>query len=115
MFSIPPVSIVLLFFAAFSGGCRQPLLRSAAPQEPARTVAASASVVVHTSLQQGEAPSPNAQQATQKGTHPSGEPKLQDVEEREGPFMFGGQGFTVVLHNKRVPGKQGDFAQALAS
>ena len=115
MFSIPCVSIVLLFFAAFSGGCRQTLLRSAAQQEPVRNVATSASVVVHASSQQGEAPSPNAQRATQKGSHSSGEPNLQDVEEREGPFTFGGQGFTVVLHNKRIPGKQGNFAQALAS
>jgi len=115
MFSIPCVSIVLLFFAAFSGGCRQTLPRSAAQQEPVRNVATSASVVVHASSQQGEAPSPNAQRATQKGSHSSGEPNLQDVEEREGPFTFGGQGFTVVLHNKRIPGKQGNFAQALAS
>lgn len=52
---------------------------------------------------------------SQTATHSSGEPELQDVEERKGPFTLGGQTFTVVAHNKRVSGKQGEFAQALAS
>ncbi len=51
----------------------------------------------------------------QTATHASLEPELQEVEERQGPFTFGGQTFTVVAHNKRVPGKLGEFAQALAS
>ena len=52
---------------------------------------------------------------SQTPTHSSREPELQEVEERQGPFTFGGQTFTVVAHNKRVPGKLGEFAQALAS
>ena len=59
------------------------------PQESARAVAASASVAAQASLPQREAPPTNTQQMSQT--------------------------FTVVAHNKRVPGKQGDFAQALAS
>src|SRR6267142_683882 len=114
MFSIRSVSAVLLLFAAFSVGCRQAPQRSAMPQEPARAVAASASVAAQASLPQRESP-PHTQQMSQTATHSSGEPELQDVEERKGPFTFGGQTFTVVAHNKRVPGKQGDFAQALAS
>jgi hypothetical protein len=75
----------------------------------------SASVAVRAASRQGASPSPNTQQATQKAAHSSGEPELQDVEERKGPFTFGGQTFMVLAHNKRVLGKQGDFAQALAS
>ena len=82
------------------------------PQEPARAVAAGASVTAQASLPQRESPQPNTQQVA---TQSSGEQELQDVEERKGPFTFGGQTFTVVAHNKRVPGKHGDFAQALAS
>jgi hypothetical protein len=116
MFSIRSISVILLPFTAFSGGCRQTLQRSAARQEPARAVAASASVVAQRFLPQDESRSPNTQQTPQRATHSSGEPELQDVEERKGPFTFGGQTFTVVAHNKRMPsGKQGDFAQALAS
>ena len=85
------------------------------PQEPARAVAASASVAAQASLPQRESPPPHTQQMSQTATHSSGEPELQDVEERKGPFTFGGQTFTVVAHNKRVPGKQGEFALALAS
>jgi len=89
MFSIRSVSAVFLLFAAFSAGCRQASQRSAMPQESARAVAASASVAAQASLPQREAPPTNTQQMSQT--------------------------FTVVAHNKRVPGKQGDFAQALAS
>src|SRR5437879_970707 len=111
MFSIRGVSAVLLLFVAFSVGCRQAPQRSAMPQEPARAVAASASVAAQASLPQRESP-PHTQQMSQTATHSSGEPELQDVEERKGPFTFGGQTFTVVAHNKRVPGKQGEFALA---
>jgi hypothetical protein len=115
MFSIRSVSAVFLLFAAFSGGCRQAPQPNAMPQGPARAVAASASVATQASLPQLESPPPNTQQMSQTATHSSREPELQDVEERKGPFSFGGQTFTVVAHNKRVPGKQGDLAQALAS
>jgi len=115
MLSIRCIPAVLLTFVAFSGGCRQTLQRSAAPQEPARAVAAGASVAGRSPLPQDESRSPDTQQVPQRATHPSGEPELQDVEERKGPFTCGGQNFMVVTHNKRVPGKQGDFVQALAS
>ncbi len=115
MFSIPSVSAVSLLFAVFSGGCRQAREPNALPQEPARTVAASASVATQASLPQRESLPPNTQQKSQMETHSSGKPELQDVEERKGPFTFGGQTFTVVAHSKRVPGKQGESALALAS
>jgi len=114
MFSIRGVSAVLLLFAGFFGGCRQAPQRSAIPQEPARAVPARASVAPQASLPQRESP-PNNQQVIQTPTRLFGEPELQNVEERKGPFTFGGQTFTVVTLSKRVPGKQGDFAQALAS
>ncbi len=115
MFSIPGVFSVFLLFAAFSGGCRQAPQPNAVPQDPARTVAVSASVTAQTSLPQRESPPLNTEQLSQTATHSSGQLELQNVEERKGPFTFGGQTFTVVAHNKRVPGKQGEFAQALAS
>jgi hypothetical protein len=113
MSSIRSVSAVLLLFVAFSVGCRQAPQRNAMPQEPARAVAASASAAAQASLPQRESPSPNTQ-VTQT-THSSGEPELQDVKERKGPFTFGGQTFTVMVRSKRVPGKQDDFAQTLVS
>jgi len=115
MFSIRSVSAVFLLFAAFSAGCRQAPQRSAMPQEPAPAVAASASVAAQASLPPRESPPPHTQQMSQTATHSSGEPELQDTEERKGPYTFGGQTFTVVAHNKRVPGKQGESALALAS
>src|SRR5439155_3842597 len=108
-------SAVLLPFAAFSAGCRQAPQPRAAPQEPARAMIASPSVLARTSLPQGESPPPHTQKVTQTPTRSFGEPELQDLEERKGPFTFGGQTFTVVTHSKRLAGKRGDFAQALAS
>jgi len=42
-------------------------------------------------------------------------PKVEDVEERKGPFTIKGETFTVVLHSKRLLGQGGDFEQTLAS
>ncbi len=42
-------------------------------------------------------------------------PRLEDVDERDGPFVVGGKSFTIVHHYKRLPGKNGPDAQALAS
>lgn len=86
MFSIRSVSGFLLLFAAFSVG------RAQAPQR--------------------ESPPSNTQHVSPMATHSSGKPGLQDIEERKGPFTFGGQTFTVVAHNKGVPGKQDEFALA---
>ncbi|MGB9335683.1 MAG: hypothetical protein WCB14_11785 [Candidatus Acidiferrales bacterium] len=115
MFSIRSVSGVVLLFAAFSPGRGQAPQRSTIPQEPVRAEAGSAFVATQASLPQSESPAPNTQQVSQTATHPSGEPEFQDVEERKGPFTFGGQTYTVVAHNKRVSGKQGEGALALAS
>jgi hypothetical protein len=42
-------------------------------------------------------------------------PQLEDVEERLGPFSFGGHSFDVVVNEKRLPGAQDShFAQTLA-
>src|SRR5580704_1744445 len=89
MFSNRTVSGVLLLVAAFSPGFRQ------TPQR--------------------ESPTPNTQQASQTSTRPSAKPEFQNIEERKGPFAFGGQTFTVVAHNLRITGKQGESALALAS
>jgi hypothetical protein len=115
MFSMRSVSGVLLLFTAFCVGCRQAPQRSAIAQEPSRAEAGSASVATLASLPQRASPAPNTQQVSQTATPSSGKPELQDVEERKGPFTFGGQTFTVVAHNKRLSGKQGEFALALAS
>jgi hypothetical protein len=43
-------------------------------------------------------------------------PQLEDVEQRLGPFSFHGENFTVVLHEKRLPGAQDPvFSQTLAT
>ena len=106
---ISGVSAILSLFAAFSVGCKQ------APREPARVLAGSASEATQAPLPQHKSPSPNPQQSTQAVPSAVAEPQLQDIEERKGPFTFGGQTFTVVTHNKRVPGRKGEFAQALAA
>jgi hypothetical protein len=116
------LSSILLFFAALSAGCRQapqPTVSAAAASAPApaRAVTASASGVP-----QAQAPSanPQPQQPSKNQQSPAaaaaaGTPQLEDVEERKGPFTFGGQTFTVIMRSKRVAGKKGDIAQALAS
>jgi len=115
MFLIRRVSAGLLLLGAFSVDCKQASQQSAIPQEATHAMAASVSVAAEASLPQPQSPLPNTQPVSQTARHSSGGPELQDVEERKGPFTFGGQTFTVVTHNKRLPGKQGDFAQALAS
>ncbi len=58
---------------------------------------------------------PQAGQASPVARVPAAElPKVEDVEERRGPFRIGDQTFTVVLHWKRLPGQKGDFGEALA-
>ena len=53
--------------------------------------------------------------ANQAVTAAPGSPKLEDVEERRGPFSLSGQAFTAVLHYKRLPGKTGPDKRALES
>ena len=85
------------------------------PQELAHAVAAGVPMLTQASLPRRESARPHNQQMSQAPAHSSEEPKLQDVEERQGPFTFGGQTFTVVAHNKRLPSRQGEFAKTLAS
>lgn len=116
------LSAVFVLFAAFAG-CKQTPQPGAGPQAPAR-----ATVAVTSPSPQAQAPlpqSPSAEPNAQSNTQPNpqrqgapasaGDPQLEDVEERKGPFTFGGQTFTVVLHSKRVPNKKSESAQALAS
>src|SRR5689334_16995316 len=42
-------------------------------------------------------------------------PKLEEVEDRKGPFTLDGQNFTVVLRSVRIAGAAGPDTQALAS
>jgi hypothetical protein len=102
-------SAILYLFAAFSVGCKQ------APQKPARTLAATAFARAQALSQQRESSSRDPRHSTQAAPVPVAGPPLEDVEERRGPFTFGGQTFTVVTHTKHGRGAKGDFAQALAS
>jgi hypothetical protein len=46
----------------------------------------------------------------------TGNPPMEDTEQRLGPFLIGGQNFSVVLHEKRLPGAiDSRFAQTLSS
>lgn len=53
---------------------------------------------------------PIAQAAAQPAVVPGGPARLEDVEERKGPFVIAGQSFTALLHYKRLAG-----SEALAS
>jgi hypothetical protein len=112
---IRSISAILFLFAAYSVSCRQAPQPSATPQAPAPAVATSVSAPAQAPLSPRTSPSPSAQQVSQAVPSSAGGPQLEEVEERRGPFTFGGQTFTVVMRSKRVPGKKGDFAQALAS
>jgi len=114
MIAIRIVSVALLLCAVFYAvDRRQASHRSAKPQELARNISFTVPVAAEVVLQVQSAS--NTQQGNPTATRSSGEPEIQDVEERKGPFTFGGQTFNVVAHNKRIRGARGDFAQALAS
>lgn len=116
MFTFRSSSVGLLLFLALATGCKQAPITTAAAQQPASAVAV-------TTGAQPQAPTPNAQPSIPSNAQPAaqtapssaGDTQLEDVEERKGPFSFGGQTFTVVMHGKRLPSHKGDFAQALAS
>jgi len=113
MFLIGTSSKVLLALAGFSVGCNQ-APPSATPQQVApHTVPAS--TAGQPAARQREASVSNTPQTGQQARALAEQPKLEDVEERKGPFTIGGQMFTVVLHSKRLPGQKGNFEQALAS
>jgi hypothetical protein len=60
---------------------------------------------------------PSSHQAdTTQAKAPAAMPQLEDVEQRLGPFSFGGQSFDVVLHEKHLAGVHDPrFAQTLAT
>jgi hypothetical protein len=100
---------LLYLFGAVSMGCRH------APQEPERHLATESFAVPRAPLPQRESPSLGPEQSAHAAPGLVAEQPLEDVEERKGPFTFGGQTFTVVTHTKRMRGARGDSAQALAS
>jgi hypothetical protein len=109
--------------SALAMGCKQRPSTAASAQQPAPRVASTATAQPQGLPAQRELPSPNVQPTTPPNRQPSaqvppnsaGGPQLEDIEERKGPFSFGGQTFTVVLHSKRMPGLIEDSAQTLAS
>jgi|SRR5690242_3368123 len=113
----------LLLFLALATGCKQAPSTTAATQQPAPAVAATVAAQPQATVQQAQASAHNAQPSASSNTQPAAQPapssagdtQLEDVEERKGPFSFGGQTFTVVMHSKRLPSHKGEFAQTLAS
>lgn len=117
-----PIALVV------GAGCKQLPPGPVAQSQTARTaLAASQAPALAPAAARATAPvstQPGAMQATSSPQNPPanqavtatpGSPKLEDVEERRGPFSLGGQAFTVALHYKRLPGKAGPDAQALES
>ena len=104
-------------------GCRQAPSTTAAAQQSAPAVAATVAVQPQATVQQAQAPAPNAQPSAASNTQPAaqtapssaGDTQVEDIEERKGPFSLGGQTFTVVMHSKRIPRGKGDSAQTLAA
>ncbi|HET8922607.1 MAG TPA: hypothetical protein VFN26_06375 [Candidatus Acidoferrum sp.] len=71
---------------------------AATPQVAARAVPASAPA--QTAAPQHETSLPNTPKAAQVAAPPAVQPKVEDVEERKGPFTIKGQTFSVVQHLK---------------
>ena len=99
-------STILLALAGLSAGCKQAPPSAIAQPVPAKAVPASTSVPAaapqrETSLSN---PPPAAPQAAHVAASSAELPKLEDVEDREGPFTIQGQTFTVVQHLKRQKG-----------
>lgn len=101
------VSLSILSVLALGAGCKQ------SPPRPAAVRATAPDSTQPAAIQATSSPeNPPANQAV---TATPGSPKLEDVDERRGPFSLGGQALTAVLHYKRLPGKTGPDAQALES
>jgi hypothetical protein len=113
MFLNRTASRILLALAAFSIQCNQTTPPASSQQVSVNAVPAPALAQL-TTPRRGTS-SANTAQAGQSSVVQAGGPKLEDVEERKGPFAIAGQTFTVVLHSKRLRGKGGSFEQALAS
>jgi hypothetical protein len=109
MFVNRSASRILLAFACLSVGCEK-----MPPSATTRQVAAYVAPAQPTALERVTS-LPSTPQASQAARVPGGDPRVEDAEERKGPFTIAGQTFTVVLHSKRLRGKSGDFEQALAA
>lgn len=114
------VSLILLGTAVFSPGCKKrPGLPStqmqlARPADGAPSLAATVSAQLRLEAEHASSPSVVAP-LPQAIAAPVGSPKLEDTEERRGPFSIAGQTFTVVLHYKHLLGETGPDNRALAS
>jgi hypothetical protein len=102
-------STILLALAGFSSGCKQMPPSATTQQVAARAVPAS--TPVRTAAPQRETSLSNTPQPAQVAASPAEQPKVEDVEERKGPFTIKGQTFTVVQHLKA---QKGDVDATLA-
>jgi len=102
-------SKILLALAGFLVGCKQLPLSATTQQVAAR--AAPASAPVQAAAPQRETSLSNTPQAAQAAASPDVQPKVENVQERKGPFTIKGQTFTVVQHLK---GQKGDADATLA-
>src|SRR5712691_10325991 len=123
------VSLSILAIVTLGAGCKQspprPVAQAqtvepalAASQAPALAPAAVRATAPVSTQPAAATQAPSAPQnppANPAVTATPGSPKLEDVEERRGPFTLGGQAFTAALHYKRLPGKAGPDGQALES
>lgn len=118
MVLIRPASSIFLAFAVLTAGCKQ-VMPSATMQATKQQVAAQPAALPRETAPANSPQAAPAVQATQ--AVPAGQPvpvadvKVEDVEEREGPFTLAGKTFTVVLHSKHLPPAQEGESVALAS
>ena len=98
MFLNRAASRILLALAGFSAGCKQMPPFATTQQMAARAVPASTSA--QTTAPQRKTSLPSTRQAAQVAAPPAGQPKVEDVQERKGPFTIKGQTFTVIQHLK---------------
>jgi len=113
MFLNRTASTILFALAAFSVECNQ-TPPPATPQQVSVNAVPVPALSQLTAPQRGPSSS-NTAQAGQSSIVQAEGPKLEDVEDRKGPFAIAGQTFTVVLRSKRLRGKGGSLEQALAS
>lgn len=111
MFLNRTASRILLALAGFSAGCKQMPPSATTQQVAARAVPAS--TPAQTAAPQRETSLSNTPQAAQLAASPAEQPKVEDVEERKGPFTIKGQTFTVVQHLKHT-GQKEAFDETLA-
>ena len=96
-------SRILLALAGFSAGCKQMPPSATTQQVAARAVPAT--TPVQAAAPQRETSLSNTPQAAQVAASPAVQPKVEDVEERKGPFTIKGQTLTVVQHLKVQKGE----------